>query len=65
MARGRKPKSKRPMRYPNGYGTVYQLSQPERRRHPWVVKKPKERKNFKKKWVDCNERWREKSYFRI
>lgn len=42
MARGRKPKSKRPMRYPNGYGTVYQLSQPERRRHPWVVKIPKE-----------------------
>lgn len=55
MARGRKAKHKRPMRYPNGYGTVYQLSNAERRRHPWVVKVPKGyefvEKNGKKKSV--------------
>lgn len=40
MSRGRKKKTSRPMRYPNGYGSVYMLSNPERRRNPFVVMIP-------------------------
>lgn len=42
MARGRKKNNRntRRMRYPNGYGTCYQLSNPERRQKPFVVKVP-------------------------
>ncbi|WP_343250614.1 site-specific integrase [Diplocloster hominis] len=35
-----KPKAKRHLRLPNGYGSIVTLSQPERRRNPFMVRPP-------------------------
>lgn len=55
MARGKKKRtSSRPMRYPNGYGTVSLLSRPERRRFPYAVKVPNGTKTgFNSKGILC------------
>lgn len=36
----KKPKAKRHLRLPNGYGSIVTLSQPERRRNPFMVRPP-------------------------